>query len=259
MRHLRLCVIVIASGVLLSLAFVAHANPYAGSAEVHDSVTVSGAWSSVQWYESDGCYSGVGDPAVSDWKDRAQGDTPIDLSTQAGDAYGTAASGIKVDAPGLKPSIGIHSSADVHDLPDGDGHWASAYSEGGANWLTSSATQTVTVSVEYSYDLDLTQANPLSPYAFAKIYVAFWGPGGSLLLAPDAEFLLEGDYLVKTVQIDLAGGGTGAVTGSKSWDVGVTSGDFYSFWNMAWVETWTDAQPTSLEPTEWGHIKALYK
>jgi hypothetical protein len=250
---------VLAMSLMLLANSPVQAGPYAVSAVVHDSVMVSGTWSSVQWYESDGCYSGVGDPAVSDWKTRPQGNTPINISTNAGDAYGSASSLLKVEAPELKPAIGIHSTAVLEDVPEGVSHWASAYSEGGSNWLTSGATQTVTVTVEYSYDLDLTDAGAGAPYAFVKIYVAFWGPSGGLMLTPDAEFVQEGNYLVKTVTLETIGGSTGTVTGSKSWNVDVTNGGFYSFWGMAWVEGFTESMPVPVESTSWGQIKALFE
>ena len=235
------------------------AGPHGAQAVVCDSVTVSGAWVSIQWYESDGSYSGVGDPEVSDWQERAQGNTPVDLGTSAGDAYGSASSTIIADAPGLMPLIDIHSNAEVHDLPVLTSHWSSAFSQGGANWLTSGATQTVTVRIDYRYDLDLTEAHPGEPYAFAKLYLAFWGPLGELLLTPDEEFAAEGNYLVKTVQIGMPGTGTGLVTGWKSWEVEVVSGAFYSFWSMAWGEVWTQFDPTAAKEKSWGAIKDLLK
>jgi hypothetical protein len=251
--------VLIVAALLLAANLPAHAGPYGAKAQAHDSVTVSGSWSSVQWYESDGCYSGVGDPSVSDWKGRAQGNTPINLSTTASDARGNASSSIVVNAPLSIPTIVIHSAGDVHDVPMGASHWASAFSQGGANWLTSGATQSVTFTVDYRYNLDLTQAHPGMPYAFAKIYVAFWGPSGNLMLTPDNEFVSEGNYLVKEVRIKTTGGSTGTVTGSKSWTISVTNGGFYSFWSMAWAEAWTEYSPISVEPASWGAIKSLYR
>jgi len=244
---------------LMFAGAMAQAAPYAASGFVNDSVTVSGSWSSVNWYESDGCYSGVGDPSVSDWKTRAEGALPIDLTTNASDTYGLANSHLVVSASGLIPAIVINSLSDVHGVPSGLGHWASAYSQGGANWLTSGATQTVTYTVDYSYGLDLTQVNPNNPYAFVKIYVAFWGPSGNLMLAPDAEFAAEGNYLVKTMRIDTHGSQTGTITGTKSWNLDVSAGAFYSFWNMAWTEVFTSSTPVSADPASWSVIKSLFK
>lgn len=246
------------SGVLLLAGPMTQAAPYAASGFVIDSVTVSGSWSSVNWYESDGCYSGVGDPTVSDWETRAQGASPIDIATGVSDTYGTANSHLVVSAPGLHPSIFIYSLSNVYGIPAGLGHWASAYSEGGANWLTSGATQAVTVTVDYSYALDLTQVNPEGPHAFVKIYVAFWGPSSNLMLTPDAEFVAEGNHLVKTVRIDTYGSQTGTVTGTKSWTINVTAGAYYSFWSMAWSEVFSKSTPIAIEPESWSMIKSLF-
>jgi hypothetical protein len=235
------------------------AQPYAASASVEDDVTVSGTWTSVQWYESDGCYSGVGDPAVEDWKTHPQSNTTVNLSTTASDTYGAASSSILVHAPSMVPTINIDSDADISGLPLATGHWASAFSQGGANWLTSGADQDVTVTIQYSYDLDLSTANPDSPYAFVKIYVAFWGPASQLLLTADSEFVAEGNYLVKTVQIDTKGTSTGTVTGSKDWVVSVTNGSFYSFWSMAWVEVYCADTPVPAQTSTWGMLKSLYR
>lgn len=243
----------------LALAAAAGATPYGASALADNNVTVSGTWTSVQWYKSDGCYSGVGDPTVSDWKTQAQGSTPVNLSTTASDTHGAAASSVQASAPGLVPTIAIHSDADVYGLVETSGHWAMGYSQGGANWLTSGATQNVTFTVDYTYDLDLINAHPDMPYAYAKIYVAFWGPSSQLLLTPDAEFVQVGNYLVKTVRIEAAGTSTGTVTGSKSWVVSVTSGAFYSFWAEADASVWTSSEPTATEPATWGAVKALYR
>jgi len=252
------CAILVA-GLLLAAQAPVYAGPYGAKAQANDSVTVSGIWSSVQWYKSDGCYSGVGDPAVSDFKNRAQGNTPISLSTTASDAQGNASSSIVVNAPLSVPTIVIHSLGDVHDVPVSASHWASAYSQGGANWLTSGATQSVTFTVDYQYNLDLTQAHPGTAYAFAKIYVAFWGPSGNLMLTPDSEFISEGNYLVKEVRLQTVGSSTGTVTGTKSWTINVTNGGFYSFWSMASAEGWTEYSPVSAEPASWGAIKSLYR
>jgi hypothetical protein len=255
---MKLCYLLAAWVVVLAAAAPAHAGLFAASADVDSTITVSGSWTSVQWYESDGCYSGVGDPAVSDWDDQAQGNTPIDLSTSAGDSQGSASSSIVVSAG--PPTIGIGSSAEVHDVwpgPGGevDSHWAFGYSQGGANWLTSGATQTVNVTLDYSYALDLTQASAYDSEVYVKIYVAFWDgqnqPSGpnDLLLTADSEWVLENsgvgtsDYLVKTVLLDTAGGGTGLVTGSKTWQVQVTNGCYYSFWGQADASAWTVAVP----------------
>ena len=246
------------SGALMLAGPLAQAVPYAASGFVSDSVTVSGIWSSVNWYESDGCYSGVGDPTVSDWKTRAQGADAIDISTSVSDTYGMANSHLVVSAAGLHPSILIYSLSNVYGIPLGLGHWASAYSQGGANWLTSGATQTITYKVDYSYALDLTQVNPEGPYAFAKIYVAFWGPSSNLMLSPDAEFVAEGNYLVKTVRIDTYGSQTGTVTGTKTWTLNVNASAYYSFWSMAWSEVFSKSTPIAAEPESWSMIKSLF-
>ena len=240
MRSFVMCAV---AALALCVAGTALAGIYAASSEVDATVTVSGAWTSVQWYKSDGCYSGVGDPEVSDWKDRAQGNTPIHLATSASDTYGSAASTIDVDAPGLVPTLVSHSAAEVHDVFTPDGHWAYAFNLGGANWLTSGATQTVTVTLDYSYDLDLIQAHSYAPKDSVRIYVGFWDPGGNLMLSADSEFVLEGNYLVKTVILDTAGSSTGTVVGTKTWNVNVTSGAFYSFWSMTEAYAWTIGPP----------------
>jgi len=249
MKVLAGCVVVL---MAILVAGTALAGVYAASSDVHSTVTVSGSWTSVQWYESDGCYSGVGDPEVSDWQDRAQGASPISLTTSASDAYGSAASDISVDAPGMLPTLISNSVAEVHDVSAPGGHWASGFSMGGANWLTSGATQVITVTLDYSYDLDLTQAYSYDPDASVKIYVGFWGPGGSLMLTADTEFVLEGNYLVKTVTLDTAGSSTGTVVGSKTWNVSVNSGAFYSFWGMTETSAWTIGPPVEV----W--VDALY-
>jgi hypothetical protein len=253
---MRCLAILAVSALALILGSAAYAGPYEASADVESTITLSGNWTSVQWYESDGCYSGVGDPAVSDWKSQAQGNTPINLSTSASDSRGSASSAIAVFAG--PPTIDIASSAWVHDVrptPSGDVdyHWAYGYSQGGANWLTSGATQLVNFTVDYSFEVDLTQASAYDSEAFIKIYVAFWDgqnqPSGpnDLLLQEDAEWVLGNsggsDYLVKTVLLDTAGATTGLVTGSKTWQVQVTAGSFYSFWGQADASAWTVAVP----------------
>jgi hypothetical protein len=260
MRGSLLFIALLAAALVIVAPAALSAGPYGARAEAHDSVTVSGIWSSVQWYESDGCYSGVGEPTVSDWKSRAQNNTPVDLSTIASDANGAASSVIKVNAPGLMPTIAIHSTAGVQDLMLTAAHWASAFSEGGANWLTSGATQSVTVKIDYKYNLDLTEAHPCEPfpYAFAKIYVAFWDPGGNLMLSAKDGFEAEGNYLVKEVRIDehIA---TGEVSGYTTWDISVTNGSFYSFWSMTSAEVWTAFDETPTKASSWGSIKELFE
>jgi hypothetical protein len=247
------------AGVLALAAAPAFAGPFGASADVDNTITVSGSWTSVQWYEADGCYSGVGDPTVSDWDSQAQGNTPINLSTTASDSQGSAYSAISVFAG--PPTIDIESGAQVHDVQPGPGgevdyHWAFGYSQGGANWLTSGATQTVDVTVEYDIVLDPAEYGAAETEVFAKIYVAFWdgqnqptGPN-DLLLTEDAEWVRENsgvpntsDYLVRTVVLDTAGGVTKHFTGSKTWQVDVTSGSYYSFWGQADASAWTVAVP----------------
>jgi hypothetical protein len=248
------------AAILLVGAVAARAVTSAGSAQAHDSLTVSGSWSNVHDYKSNGCYSGVGDPQVYDWKTHPLDNTPVDLATNASDSYGWASSRIKVWAPGLVPTIAIHSWGNVHDVPVIAGHWGSAYSEGGANALTSGATQTVTVRLDYSYDLDLTHAGTNGSYAVAKIYVAFWGPSGNLMLTPDAEFVLESNYLIKTIRIDTAGSKTGTITGSKTWQVNVANGSYYSFWSQAYGEVLTNGEPpVGVGQNTWGRIKAMFR
>ncbi len=261
---MRTAIILCATLMVIPLTLVtggADAAPFGGSAVVQSTVTVSGNWTSVQWYESDGCYSGVGDPEVSDWKVRAQNDTPVDLSTTASDANGSANSSITVAAPGLVPTINVSSDADVHGVLYSGAHWAMGYSQGGANWLTSGAAQVVDVTVEYAYDVSLVQAHPDpgSRSAYVKIYVALWGPGGELMLTPDAEFVPAGNYLVKEVILDTAGSSTGLVTGSKTWQVSVAGGSFYSFWSQADAFVWTSGPPTASDKTSWSTLKQLYQ
>jgi len=247
------------AGALFLAAAPAFAGPFGASADVDSTTTVSGSWTSVQWYEADGCYSGVGDPSVSDWDSQAQGNTPISLSTAASDSQGQASSAIVVSAG--PPTIDIASSAWVHDVwpgPSGevDYHWAFGYSQGGANWLTSGATQTVDVTVEYDIMLDPAEYGAAETEVFANIYVAFWdgqnqptGPN-DLLLTEDAEWVRENsggpntsDYLVKTVVLDTVGGVTKHFAGSKTWHVDVTAGSYYSFWSQADASAWTVAVP----------------
>jgi hypothetical protein len=260
----RLLISSLLAAAFLLVALSAQAGPpYAASAEAHDSVYVCGSWSSVQWYKSDGSYSGVGDPAVSDWKTHPQSNTPIDLSTYATDGNGWASSTIKVWAmpwpptAGVLPTLAIHSWGNVYGVPENVGHWGSAYSEGGANWLTSAADQDVKVHLYYSYDLDLSLANPSNAYAFAKIYVGCWDGNGVSMLTPDAEWVAEGNFLVKTVRI--TSGELCNVTGNRDWDIHVTNGGFYSFWSMAWAEAFTGPCPVATDSASWGMIKTLFR
>ncbi len=229
LRFLIICVVV---GLLvLGTAGTASAL-YPNAVIAEETVTVGGSWTSVNWYESDGSWSGVGDPAVSDWDSQAQGASPINLSTTASDAYGSASSNIQVDSG--PPMMTIHSDA---DLASGAGpHWAMSYSMGGANWLTSGATQTVDVYVDYTLGLALVEPG----VAYANLYVAFWGPNGDLLLDGDDEWVVTNsggaDFLMKTVTLN----GAGNVTDNSvpDWQVPVTDGAYYSFWGMteAYVE-----------------------
>ena len=54
-------VVLVTAGFLLT-GGVVEAGLYCADASATSDVTVSGSWSSVKWYESDGCYSGVGNP-----------------------------------------------------------------------------------------------------------------------------------------------------------------------------------------------------
>ncbi len=228
--------IVLAAAVALiaGAAGTAHALPFAASADATNAVTVSGTWTSVQWYESDGSWSGVGDsPAASDWDSHSQDNNPFTLSTTASVANGSASSSITVGAG--PPTIDIDSQASVDNVQL-EALWAMGYSMGGANWLTSGATQTVDITLDWSYDLDLVGAYSDSPEAYAKIYVAFWGPASDLMLTGDTEWVFvengSADYLVKTVSIDTAGAST-SDSGTEVWEVDVSDGSFYSFWGQA--------------------------
>ena len=157
--------------VALLLAGTAQAGIYAASASTDNTVTVSGSWT-VSHYKSDGCYSGTN--CGSDAKSRAEGSDPINLSTTYTCANGAAASSLKVDAT---PKITISSDANVHDVLMPSGHWAMGYSQGGANWLLSAQTGTITVTCDWSYALDLMgAANDPNSEAYAMIYVGFWAP-----------------------------------------------------------------------------------
>jgi hypothetical protein len=79
------------------------------------------------------------------------------------------------------------------------------------------------------------------------------------MLTPDAEFVLDGNHLMKTVRIETDGTKTGTVTGSKTWQVNVSSGVYYSFWSMTYGETWTYGAPTAAEDATWGRIKAMFQ
>ena len=248
----------LAAVLLLGAVSAAHAGPYAASAVGHDSVMVSGTWSSVLLYSTSTSWSAVGPPLVSQSDDQMQSSTPVDLFTTASDTYGLGSSSILVNAPLDSPAIGIHASANVDDVPEGTPHYATGYSEGGADMMTSGATQSVTVTVDYSYDLDLTQAGS-NAYAFLKIYVGFWDSSGNQMLTPDDEFVEAGQDLYKVVQIENVGSSTGTVTGSKSWNISVTEGSVYSFWSLSRVEVYTESEPVPVEQTNWGSIKSLYK
>ena len=248
--------IVLAAAVALIVGATgtAHALPFAASADATNLVTVSGSWTSVQWYKSDASWSGVGDSpwdSDSDWylpgENIPDTSNPFTLSTTASAGTGSASSNITVGAG--PPTIDIDSQASVDNNQILDGLWAMGYSQGGANWLTSGATQTVDITVNWSYDLDLVEA--YSPEAYAKIYVAFWDPSSELMLTADDEWVFvdtgldNEDHLVKTVSIDTAGASTGLVSGVETWSVNVTNGSFYSFWGQADAMAFTMAPEPS--------------
>jgi hypothetical protein len=137
------------------------------------------------------------------------------------------------------------------------------YGMGGANWLQSGATQSVTVRVDYSYNIDLSEAHPGTPYAWVKIYVAFWDGGSNLMLASDEEWVSGGahptEYLVKTVWVWIPGQATGTVTGSMEWEVEVVSGNWYSFWGQADAMMETLMGPVPAEQSTWGKVRSLYR
>jgi MYXO-CTERM domain-containing protein len=122
------------------------------------------------------------------------------------------------------------------------------YSEGGSDWLTSGATQTVTVNVDYAYDLSLVGAREPCE-AYAKLYVAFWDGNSDMMLTGDSEWIFveagDNDYLVKTIDLTSAGASTGLVTGSESWDVDVADGALYSFWGQADAMAHTSPEPAT--------------
>jgi len=236
----RFAVQMAVTGLILAIAGTAQAGIYAASASTDNTATVSGSWA-VSHYKSDGSYSGTN--CGSDWKDRAENNNPIDLSTTYSCANGSASSSIQVNAT---PKIIIASDAEVHDVLMPSGHWAMGYSQGGANWLLSGQTGTITVTCDWSYALDLTQAadDPNSE-AYAKIYVAFWGPSGNLLLEEKDGFTTASPYLVKT--IDLKGAGSSdSAGGSTSWDVSVTNGVYYSFWGQGDAMAFTIPEPATV-------------
>ena len=235
----RLIVVFAASCLLLAGVGQAHAGLYAASADAENTVTVSGSWS-VSHYKADpGCYSGMGDsPALSDYKSHAESNTPVNLSTAVSDATGSAASAITVSGT----TIDIDADADVHDYLDSDGRWAIGYSAGGANWLYSSAAQSVTVTCDYSYALDLSQADPLDSRAYAIIYVGFWDTG--LMLSEKDGFVDVGGFLKKEIEINTAGT-TDSGSGTTSWDLNVSSG-YCSFWAQADAMGYTLPEPATL-------------
>jgi len=212
------------ASLIVAVNSAAQGGIYAASASTDNSITVSGSWT-VSHYESDESYSGT--DCGSDWKSRAEGPSTIDLSTTYSCPNGSASSSVKVDAT---PKIIIASDAEVHDVLMPSGHWAMGYSMGGANWLQSGQTDTISVTCDWSYALDLTQGkNPCE--AYAKIYAAFWSPSSNLMLTAKDGFTQAGNYLVKTIDLTAAGSSDSG-SGSTSWDLSVTNGAYYSFWGQ---------------------------
>jgi len=253
MKRLMIAVVGVAA-LVLALAGQAGAGLHQASAQTGNTVTVSGTWT-VSHYKAPGCYSGLGDPQVSDWKSQGtEVNTPITLGTTKSATYGSASSSIAISGT----TIDIDSAANVHDVLNAAGHWAMGYSEGGANWLLCGATGTATVTASYSYDLSLVGAKS-SAEALAKVYVAFWGPSSNLLLTAKDGFLQSGNYLVKTVQLTSPGTSTGLVSGSASWDVSVTSGSYYAFWGQSDAKASTTPEPATMALMALGGVGMLLR
>jgi hypothetical protein len=234
-KLMTICVVI---SLILAGNMTAQAGLYAASTSVDNTIAVSGNWT-VSNYKSDGSYSGTN--CGSDWKSQAEGSNPINLSTSYSCANGSASSSIQVSAT---PLITISSDAEDHDVLMPSGHWAMGYSLGGANWLQSGQTGNITVTCDWSYALSLVQAgNPCE--AYAKIYVAFWGPTGNLLLTEKDGFVQASPYLVKTIDLKTAGS-SGSSSGSTSWTVSVTSGTCYSFWGQGDAMACTTPEPATI-------------
>jgi hypothetical protein len=212
------------------------AGPRAAYADAECAITVSGTWTSMNWYTG---YSGSYletevDPYDDDllsWPYRSASATNIS----------TSVTGIKADAnssalvSGPPPRIDIDSHAGVYDINDWG--WAFGYSQASSDWLISGADQTVTVTISYSYDLDLSQAQYEICEAEAKFYLNFWDPASSTMLWDKGGFThntgISPDTFEYLVRIDTPGADTGLVSGSTSWQVSVANGAFYSFWGQA--------------------------
>lgn len=243
--------ICLAGSLILAGSMTARAGPYAASASADNTITVSGSWT-VSHYKSDGSYSATN--CGYDWDSQAEGSNPINLSTAYSCSNGSASSSVQVNAI---PKIIISSDAEVHDVLMPSGHWAMGYSMGGANWLQSGQSGSITVTCDWSYALSLLQAKN-SCEAYAKIYVAFWGPSGNLLLTPKDGFVQASPFLVKTIDLTTAGA-SGSSSGSTSWTVSVTNGVYYSFWGQGDAMASTIPEPATICLLAFGAMALLRK
>ena len=247
----KISIILVVLGLMLVFVGRAQAGLYAASASADNEITVSGSWTASH-YEADDSYSAT--DCGSDWKTRAEGNDPIDLSTTYICANGSASSSVQVNAT---PQIIISSDAEVHDVLMPSGHWAMGYSQGGANWLLSGQTGTITVTCDWSDALDLTQAKDACE-AYAKIYVAFWGPSSNLMLDAKDGFTEVGNYLLKTIDLTTAGSSDSS-SGSTSWDLSVTNGSYYSFWGQADAMVATIPEPGTMCLLAFGGLGVLLR
>jgi hypothetical protein len=73
--------------VVLAIAMPARAGLHTAEANADSTITVSGSWSSMQWCNCPGSYSGAGDPQVYDWDDQTTYvDPPMSVDTSHSDA-----------------------------------------------------------------------------------------------------------------------------------------------------------------------------
>jgi hypothetical protein len=244
-----IAICVVAISVILAASMAAQAGLYTASASMDNTITVSGSWT-VSHYKSDASYSATN--CGSDFKSRAEGSSPIDLSTTYSCPNGSASSSVQVNAV---PKVIISSDAEVHDVLMPSGHWAMGYSNGGANWLQSGQTGDITVTCDWSYALSLVQAENPSE-AYAKIYVAFWGPSSDLLLTEKDGFVQSSPYLVKTIDLTSAGTSSSS-SGSTSWTVSVTNGTYYSFWGQGDAMAYTTPEPATIALLGLGALSLL--
>jgi len=266
-KGLTICAMVV---LVLVAVNTARAGPYAASASEQNDVTVSGSWTSVGHYLSDQCDSWVGNPALWDLDSQVEGSSPVDLSTNISDSYGSASTSITVNVPGGVPTISIDSDAEVHDVQPGPGgtfneHWAMGYSNGGANWMQSTANQTVDFTVDYSYVLDLLDAAPHQATAEVRICVGFWDASHVLGLSADSEwqFVEDGDsdHLCKTVTLTSIGSSVTSGALSKTWQVSVTENAWHSFWSHgeAYAHTAAIPEPATMLLAGAGLLALLFR